>query len=1252
MKTSFTVKASLIATMILSGQAFAQNLPDEINHPHYLRIYENLQTVLSQKISEYEKLAEQKMTIEKTIAQMEKDQVEIPARNNELNRIINGLRQEVSRLDGEIQGLEGILGKVVEDLRRIDNMIAQLQSDVSEESQRANQIEQRRNQVASEVALINVRLQRELKEENQSAQVINRLEGEMNGAVNRSREIEQERAQGIRDVERFRGEIPQVRSTITNNNAELTKKKPNLSEAQAKLPNIKTELALEETKLSQIDVTLSPKKAQLNALKVELARLSPNIARLQTENITLEQKIATNTNAINNSNVSAQISKRDSLESETASVKATIQNNNARMIVLQEEIKPTLGQINDLTVKMRDALRRRDMVEANRLKQEIDALETTIAPQKQESLRLSKQTEQLAISIAPKQNEINTLNTQITQAQARLTALQEEIDAAKVKIAENDKKIIEESQANAGLAQQIATLQEQVNTLEAQRDPTTKKVMALKDEESKLTNRISNLSGDIQRMETENTRLTAKITEMESFIQAHPELLRRQNAHIRQLNEKMAELRNQIDREQRLFSRIRQDRVVIQNERDRAQAVLDQTNNDLASSQRLMGAIRNKLTEEQRSREALTRYNQESIRKLDNLKIAKRNAEKETVDANEELKVNNQDLQTIATELPKLRSDLGVVSPKVAAAENERNSAQNNVNNANSQYQNRLSLYQNYLAEAQKLGSDKAALGSTDGGKAGSIAARLSAQKLGSESATNEGKWEAIRRGYVRGEIAGFRAGFDIGLSSVADAKRGEEEGRIAGARRAKDHANMVIKPQRYLEELERRLKEDQTSGARPMIAKIIRQEMKIIQSMSREMQEIIPGLSNAEISDAAKIVSSLDALIAQSEIEIKEILSLRVKIADACSVYAAPGAGENANNVNCSAVYKGVKDYIEACKGSYAIRYQNLYNSAHADAFIKEYGVVFKDQVERVFAAELNRLYPNYFKDAFKVGNEVGVSTGKNQIYQQSFAQAENASYGGNLLTEVSRVETEAVNLVQEHLNSNSALTLRGSAKLSTTSIFGISPGVAVDLKMLIKNIGSKDSSGNSLVKISEISGNLTPERREAPLVSVAANSHSDLSVIKLQVNEASVPGSKVVLAGEIVHPGNHFRSSRVESFRIETVLGINPSIDSSVDFDATPKVSGLFGTKKHEIDLKIKPRFRGVDRGYEVVLDEVGSDFMAITSRPATTEVLGRGVEKKMRFQYKLSKASRGKTVTLKLTVKNDGKIVSEQNLEIRPE
>ena len=62
--TSFAMKATLLATLIISGRTFAQSLPDEINHPQYLRIYQNLEQVLTDKTTEFNHLSAQKAEIE------------------------------------------------------------------------------------------------------------------------------------------------------------------------------------------------------------------------------------------------------------------------------------------------------------------------------------------------------------------------------------------------------------------------------------------------------------------------------------------------------------------------------------------------------------------------------------------------------------------------------------------------------------------------------------------------------------------------------------------------------------------------------------------------------------------------------------------------------------------------------------------------------------------------------------------------------------------------------------------------------------------------------------------------------------------------------------------------------------------------------------------------------------------------------------------------------------------------------------
>ena len=91
-KASLKVNLPLLAVLVLSGKAYAQVLPDEINHPHYLKIYQSLKDVLQQKSSELNTLLDKRGEIEQQIKQMEKDQIEIPARNQELRRIIEQRR--------------------------------------------------------------------------------------------------------------------------------------------------------------------------------------------------------------------------------------------------------------------------------------------------------------------------------------------------------------------------------------------------------------------------------------------------------------------------------------------------------------------------------------------------------------------------------------------------------------------------------------------------------------------------------------------------------------------------------------------------------------------------------------------------------------------------------------------------------------------------------------------------------------------------------------------------------------------------------------------------------------------------------------------------------------------------------------------------------------------------------------------------------------------------------------------------------
>lgn len=1246
--TSFTMKTALLATLIVSGKAMAQSLPDEINHPQYLRIYQNLEQVLDTKTTEFNNLSAQKAAIEKNISDMVRDQQAFPARNAELQRLIDAKRQDLSRIQSEMSGLEGILSKIIEDLRRIDAMVAQLQRDMADESGRSQNIQARRAQVAQDVNGINARLQQEIGEENQSRQVLNNLNRGLDNDVQKRNEDIQSRQNLMRDVERYKRELPANKTKVAANVQASAAKKAQLAEAQGKLPAVKTQIASETAALAQADSEMAPSKAKLATLKAQLATQMPEVAKLQKENADLTAKIEANKVKITATGLTALVAKRDALENELSGTNTQIANLSAQIVAAKEAIKPDMGQLQDVKVKIRELERSgANPSELARLKLEAEAIEKRIAPKRLEIARMEKQYDNLLASVAPRNQELTNLKAQVVAAEASVANLLAENESAKNKIVENQKVIDERLATNSGLVKEINDLEASIKSLQINRDRIASNITQLKAQESTLTTQIAALASTVQQLDAETAQLSKAIAEMEKAIADFPLDMRRLENRIQKYDEQIQTAKMQIIREEKLLARIQQDRMALEGQSAAAQAELNRVNSDLAQSNQLIGVLQNKIQQETQNRDALTRYNQDSIRKYDDLKAQKANNEKIIADSTQEISVNNQDITTIAQELPRLRSDLNAITPRVASAENAMNDAQRKADDADAQYQSRIGLYQRYLSDAQGLGSERANIGTTDGVKAGAVDARTKATKLATENAAAEAKWIAIRRGYIRGEISGYDAGFDIGLSSSADASSGTDAGQIAGAKRAKDHANLVLKPEFFLAELDRRLMEDEVSTKKNMAFRMS-DEIKTMASAKMVMRNDIPELTQEEIDASSRILSSLDAMIEQALVEANQVVSLRSRLADPRGVYTTPGAGENAANANCSGVYKNVKDFIDACKTTYGARYQGLYVSAHQESFVKEYGKTFSEQIIKTFDAELSRLYPGNLKEATSVGNAVGVTAGKKEIYNQSFTRSENASYAANIQIEEARVEGEAIAMVGIYLNEGSALTLKGEAKLKGEATYGISPGSEVELKMLLKNIGAKIAN-NSIIRITSSSSNLVIANRDNAVPAVAPKAQADLAVMKLKVNDNAVPGSKVIIAGELVHAGNTYRASRVENFRVEAVVAVNPSVENVVDYDTTPKVATLGIVKKHDIDFTVTPKFEGVEQGYEVSIEEVGSTYARFTNSKANTERLARGASKKMTFEYKLDKSARGKTINFKVTVKNAGAEVKTVNLQI---
>lgn len=1247
--SSFALKASLLATLLSSGMSFAQSLPDEIDHIQYLDIYRNLNSVYQAKIQEYQSLAQQKTKLEADIAQMQKDQREIPARNSELQVMIQNKRQEIANITTEIASIEAVLSTVINDLKRMDAMIAQLQRDHYEATNRSSQIRVRRDQVAQDTDRMGRILQGHVQNEREAAQALGRIDGELNKLVIVRQETERERRDLIRNVDYFKREVGNLRQRVNANQSVLSAKKPLLADAQNKLPGLQTEVKAEQAKVTQADASLSPEKNKLNQLNSQVSGVRGEISSLERENQSLKSSIQSKKEQIN-AGTGALNTRKTAIERELGQLEAqenaaATEHNTAAQNLANEQ-----ARVQQLERELQDPNLDRNQRRYKEIEKRNAEKYLPVYVKKEADAR--RALERATAQKNSKAAELQNIITQISQAESRVVTLEREIKEEEGKIAGNEKTIAEKSASISGITKQISDQEGVVRNLENAKEAAARKVTEAKSREEVVSNQIAILSREIQHLEQENNKITRDLVGMEKAINDLPQNLQRLQQQARNLDQQIDQAQRERQRQERIVAHESQRRMVVERDFQVARGHLEQVNRELGEAESLAMTLNQKLQEQVEGRNALAKYNENSIRKYDALKVAKTNAENDIAGATQELQINEQDLRTISSELPKLMTQLSSVGPRTEAARVAMDSAQRAAATANQNYSSRMNLYQMKLDEAQKLGASNAGAGTTHGLQGGSADARSTAARLAMESGAAIGKWEAMRRGYVRGEISGFSQGFEDGMSSTPDAQRGAEAGRLAGMKRALDHANQVLKPEAYLNELERRLKDDQPLVNKMNLARALKDSLSTkLAAHMRVEDSNIPELTQAEILESQRIISSLDAMIEQTKIEIKEAQGLRQRMSDSRQVYSAPQINTS-QNVNCSGVYKNVKELVDACKESFSTRYESLYQEAHAQSFHRDYGSEYSTRVNDAVNSELARLYPVYLQEAGRIGKDVGLAAGKLEIYQQSFNRAELAAYNLSLPQEKARVERESETMVEQHLATNPGLTVENRAKLATTSQFGISPGASGTLNMIVKNAGGVANQGNSLVKITEVSGNVTISSRQIALPSVSPRSKADLEVLGLQISDNAEPGSRIIVAGEITHPGNHYRTSRTESFRLEKVLGVNPAAEVKTDYDADPKIKGFFGgTNKHTITVNLTPKHPGVEGGYSVKIEEVGSDLVNFLNDSDSSGQIRKGETGSARLTYKLPKNSKGKSIKLKVTVSYDNTVLKTEELNIVP-
>lgn len=1259
MKKHMRAFAGLMLFSLTPSMVLAQSMPDEVDHVRYRNILQGLQGQLADAKEYLAKLEAERGNLRQEIERMSYDRRQLPARNDELNRNIQARVAQDAALENEIRSLTTTVERISQDLSRLDAQVEQLRESWRQEEGRRAAMDNDLRRITDDVRRLRAQLDREVGEERESMALLDRIEGELQVLTDRRADLaNQHRARSQRHQAEQR-DLPNVRRQAGAAATQLQNAQNQLAPADIALNTLKTDLAAREAELAQANAAVAPYIQKVETAQADLKTSTDALAALEKSTSDAEANIKSmeQRKASATTQMTSLESTRASLTSQLAAAQADLDAKNLAASQATQKLQIDQAALAEAQKELREAAQRGDRGAMAELSRKVRNLENVVKASQAAAATAGQVASEARTVVQQREAALAATNTQITELQNFLSTVDASIASEREKIATNAPKIAALKNEVATKRQVLQAAETELTSVSSDRNRLTQLINQLRPQVAQAQTRRDQLAAEVQRLSADSTRLATQVREMETSLASFQQDMQRLENHAAQVGRDIQIKSAEADRERRVLARIREDRVRVQQQ----VAQLDQTAQtiarDLDAQERIVRGIEGTLRNREAERTQLASYLQRNRQDLDSNLRSQGEVRRVLEAERTELARNTERLATIEREFGNVQNRIGQLNQEIPVVGTQISTLSNQVTGADGQYRTRLSLFERYLGEARALGSSRGAgLGVNDGKGAGQTLASTTANRLGVPNGSEEGRFEALLRGFVRGEIAGFNTGRSQGLSSSADAARGTQEGTATGTREARDHAEQVLKPRYYSAEFTRRLNDPEVRDEVVMKLAAVAKFSDLSQKSQKSQRAAdIPVLTASEISQSQSIRTSLDERILAAGKELSRLREEQTRLSNAQSVYLAPADLKAPINAkSCEGVYKNVAEFIQACQDSFKADYSTNFLSNHRETFMANYTASFRGVIAREVEAGVQRDFAANYKEAEAVARTVGVAVGKEEVYQERFAAARASAYQSTLATEDARVNVEATRMVDELFAVNGVAMLTESPILASKDRFGVAPGAAVTLNMILKNAGAVSTAEGAIkVRIIEASPVLVPTRTIAPVRGLPARkivkTNADFG---FKIADGAMPGQKARLVAEITYPGHDYVAQRVERIEVEEVLGLNPSAAIDVSFDTTPTVSGFLGSKKHDVGINLTAAYKGLSKGYEVSLEEVGTNFASFVDKDDVTKVLGQGQSEKLVLTYKLAKAARGKDVTLKVVVRYNGKVLEERTLNIKPQ
>jgi DNA repair exonuclease SbcCD ATPase subunit len=1257
----------------------AQTLPDEIDYAIYHKKYMTLKTDSDQKLANLQAAEDTLNANLEQIQTLVKYRDDLIVEQAQTQQNLQNNRSQQSQLQHTIQSINSQIQALKYNEQNLLNTISGLKTQIDRAMNQMRPIEAQREQTyrtyVSVEAEFNGRkndeanlvrdirsIERNMNNSHQSlshtTQELAQLEAQNNANGVRLNKIAQEIASAEQQTQNKSAQVRSLEGELSTLQTQIGQTTATLNQKRQILQSLENGSAATTTSINKLKAEIQQLTSQIDGLNADIQANREKIVQLKQEKILIPQKIAKANQQI------AQLESRiDALKNEITSLRSNLGTLEAEKNQVSAQIRTLTGQAG------REA-------EVEALKVQLRELSKEIAKSNAVISKNESQITEINSSIASERSQISSFNSQLGQIDSKISNLESTNSSKIAQVNQLSSKLQSLNQqlsvlngdASATLAQinaaraEVNRVENELNQLNQQKNAKSQQLASLRQQIENLTNTIVQLQREERELKQEiaqfNTRrakfverinmLRAEIREGENLLAARTRMLQQVQAQINQLSLRLNQLANNLEQMDRDLQA-------------RAQHI-NQLSQQLQSNEQSLAQVRSDLNQAQAD-------------------LNHTHADHNRARSDESAMLNRlseiaQDIPLVDRDLQNYRAQTAGLEAKVAQTDQIFQRAQALTMAAKAEYDKRYALFDQYAREAENLAQIDAVIGTGDGKKRGVTDAQASALKTAQTYLAKLSPIDSKYRASVRGEIEGYKLGYDLGMRSSTDMEAGRAQAMKDSNAKAKLEAETVHFPLYKQAKFQAMLAQDLATLPIEVEAKIdqarefFQAESRVTSSnvksiKSNKNEEASRDLTQAELDLSLATKTSLDVQINKLQSDLTAILTERAIFADASNAYtpiANSVVAPVAAAVSCAKVYKGLEIFRKRCVENFKQYYVSHFISAHQAEFYQ----LFSGQFDQVFALKFNDERAKNYMDTKKVvfaqakseGELVGRGDIREETYQQTFAE----NFPVALSREKLRVDELASSLVTKLVSSQAVVALRQEKfALTFDAKLPAAPATQMALHLKIKNLGLKaHQMGMSQLEVVQ-SRNVELSSSKVLLRDFAAESNIDLlNVLKFKVASNAVPGDDFFLKLRLLTSDGADFGLRVQEFTVTERVRVNPAVSSVLSFEAKPKLRKMIIPgiahiyPKHQIGVHVKALFAGLSQGYQIELSPVTGDEQKVEmlNATATSKVLRQSESETVYFTYKFKKKARKQNVGFQVLVKYQGDVVRQENFQVTPE